>query len=689
MATLHAAPKHLAVMVSALVMAACNGGGGSASSGSSGGSSGVTLSGQAVVNSASVASLGHGHAVAAAAVRPGAADVRIAAVEPIVGGEVSLYKMYSDGVEEAVDIGTVTTDASGNYTIPDVPVAETGSGAATDFYYEVRVSDGVSADVRAPVAPGVDTVVDVTPTTNLAARILSDVAEVPGQTDLPTPSAELIESMRTLVSEDADTLETAGAITVPDATIAGEADVLASANGLASAGGDAEKLYKAVQFESELIALEADATTVAADAGAYIKRVTREGIDQRSTGNALPAIAADAMGQALIDGTTFTPTEIVAAYNANNGVDPDVVLDDKVAQFTEMLGGVEDKFDDTVGAPEDMDGDNQVALYTMRDLSGTAFAADTPLAPDQAVAFLQTLPFDAADPATDVGGFGNNIDVTGIVSDLTNDAALAGPAIADVQIYHNSGFGCDQNAGFGHFMADVDVYAPGLAVTGVTVTSTDGTALGGDGTDNLAPSGNRWTSNTNGVCVGLGTSVTYTVEATLSDASTVSATVDRNHPLVPEASTTVDGAATSNDANNPDIFTVKRPVYTWQSPAAMLAAIAVAPAGSQVKYTYEFSHVAVAGALAGGPLNPDTYPGCNAVNSSGSLAMYSVDSFMPTVDCDIAACAASTGEAESNIVCRMNIQTFLVDEYDRLLGQAAGHFPVFCVDTNGDSDCGG
>lgn len=105
--------------------------------------------------------------------------------------------------------------------------------------------------------------------------------------------------------------------------------------------------------------------------------------------------------------------------------------------------------------------------------------------------------------------------------------------------------------------------------------------------------------------------------------------------------------------------------------------------------TYEFSHVAVAGPLAGGPLNSNTYPGCNSVNSSGSLAMYSVDSFVPTVDCDIAACAASTGEPESNIICRMNIQTFLVDGYDRLLGQAAGHFPVFCVDTNEDGDCGG
>lgn len=669
MSRLHRSHKHLAVMVSALALAACNGNSTTATGG------GVTLTGQAVTSGTPAARVQSAGRVAAAAVRPAAG--------PLVDGTVELYKIFPDGTETAVDIGTVTTDASGNYTIPDVPVAVTGSGAGDDFYYEVRVSDGAGIDMRSPVAPSADTAVDISPATNLAAHILTDVANVPGQTDLPTPSAELIESMRTLVSEDAGKLETDGSIAIPDATASGAADVIASANGLASAGGDAEKLYKAVQFESELLALASDTTVTEADAGAYIKRVTREGNDQRSTGNALPAVAADAMGQALIDGTTFTPTEIVAAYNANNGFDPDVVLDDKVTMFTDMLGGVEDKFDEAVGAPEDMDSDSQAALYTKRDLSATTFDANTPLAPDQAVAFLQTLPKDDTNPNSEVGGFSNNVDVTAIVADLTGDVTLDTPKIADVQIYHNSGFSCDQGAGLGHFMADVDVYAPGLTVTDVTVDSTDATALGGDGTETLSQMGNRWRSDTNAVCVQLGADVTYTVTATLSDASTVSTTVTRNHPLVPEANTTVAGGPASSDMNNPNVLTDKRPVYSWTT-----SGLTGAPTGSQVKYTYEFSHIALTGALSGGPLNSDTYPGCNAVNSSGSLTMYTVDSFMPTVDCDVAACAASTGEPVNNIACRINIQTYLVDEYDRLLGQSAGNFTYFCVDLDGDGVCG-
>lgn len=670
------------IAVSFLALAACHG---SDSAGGGGGTTTVTLSGQAQVEGSAPA------VFVPASVNSAARPARLVppANVALVDADVTLFKIFPDGVEEQVDIGTVITDEAGAYSIPDVSVPTTGTGSAEDFYYEVRVSDGGDIDVRAPAAPAADATVNVNPETNLAAKILSDVAEVPGTTDLPTPSGAAIEAMRELVDEDASMLRGDGAINVPDATASGAADVLTSANGIASAGGDAEKLYKAVQFEAEALDV-ANAITAgtasAEDAGAYIKRVTREGCNQIASGNPMPAAAALALGEAALAETTFTPQEVVDAYNANNGVDPnaDVVLADKVTQFAELLTGVEDKFDASVGAPEDLDDNSQVVLYTQRDLSGADFAADTPLAPDQAAAFLQSLPLDDTNPGSDVCSFGNNVDVTGIVAELTGAADLAQPAIADVQIYHDMGFGC--TAGdpptLGHFRAEVDVYAPGVAVESVTVDSTEATALGGDGTEALSPQGNRWMSNTDGVCVNLGQDVTYTITATLSAGDPVTTTVTRNHPLVPEASTTVNGSPTSNDANNPDVFIVSRPVYTWESPEDMLASIPDAPAGSAVKYTYEFSHVAITGSPSG-PL-----AGCNAVNSGGSLAMYSVDSFIPTVDCDIAACAVSSGEAESNIVCRLNIQTFLVDEYDRLLGQAAGHFPVYCVDTNGDGDCG-
>lgn len=98
-----------------------------------------------------------------------------------------------------------------------------------------------------------------------------------------------------------------------------------------------------------------------------------------------------------------------------------------------------------------------------------------------------------------------------------------------------------------------------------------------------------------------------------------------------------------------------------------------------VKYTYEFAHVDTS-AVQVSPASQ-----CAQVSSG---ALYSVDSFNPTADCDVAACAASLGVSASNISCRMNIQSYLVDKNDKILGQAAGHFRFFCVDTSDDGNCG-
>ncbi|MDO8519787.1 MAG: hypothetical protein Q7T11_06450, partial [Deltaproteobacteria bacterium] len=293
------------------------------------------------------------------------------------------------------------------------------------------------------------------------------------------------------------------------------------------------------------------------------------------------------------------------------------------------------------------------------------------------LAFLQTLPQDG-NPCQ----FGS-VDITAVIADLTSDADLESPTISDAQIYHDSGFGC---TGTGHFRAEVDVYAPGTTVSSVSIASSNTTSLGGDGVHALTADGTRWVSQAsaegaNGICVTFNSEVTYTITSNLANGSTLTDTVTRNHPNVPEADTTVNGEETSNDVQNPDVLTDKRPVYEWESPEEKLATITGAPAGSVVKYTYEFSHVNG----SAGQTSPLT--GCD-MQSSGAL--YSVNNFMPTVDCDPEACATSSGVAADDIVCRMNIQTFLVDAYDRYLGQAAGHFPVFCVDTSSpaDGDCG-
>jgi hypothetical protein len=337
--------------------------------------------------------------------------------------------------------------------------------------------------------------------------------------------------------------------------------------------------------------------------------------------------------------------------------------------------------------------DKQMALYVLRGLNSSTFTSTTALDADQALAFIQYL---GSAPCV----FSFNLDLFAFIADLLDRNALRTAAISQSNIYHNSGFGCDEGAGKGHFVANIKIYRKNKTVDSVVISSsdTDGTVLGGDGEETLTfqSSGlfETYNSNTNGICVNLGKGVDYTLTVTFSDATTVTGTVSRNHPRIPEASSNVYVGdvfiSGSSDGANPTVVPETRPLYQWTSPAAMLTAIIndasntaistnLASSDVQVKYTYEFAHVDTLNT----PVAPA--PQCASVSSG---VLYSVDSFIPTEDCDIEACAAALTVDSSQIACRMNIQSYLVDRNDKILGQAAGHFRFFCVDTDDDGFCG-
>ena len=76
------------------------------------------------------------------------------ATTPAADFDITLYKIKADGSEELVSGNTATTDANGNYMLEEVEVPTTGTGAATDFYYEVRATNANSEfELRAPAAP--------------------------------------------------------------------------------------------------------------------------------------------------------------------------------------------------------------------------------------------------------------------------------------------------------------------------------------------------------------------------------------------------------------------------------------------------------------------------------------------------------------------------------------------------------
>ncbi len=611
----------------------------------------------------------------------------------LANATVTLYKVYGDNAtpDEQVDIGTVITDSSGDYSIANLEAVPESTGESTDFYYEVRVAKG-DLELKAPVATGEDATVNISPETDLAAKILTDVVDVPGVDNPPLPSNTIIEATRELVLGEAAALENSNAIRIPSALEPEFADnSLAAANGVAANGGNIEKLFKAANFSAEYLALTTSDSTTDAQATGYIDRVVREGCNQ-ADGDYLPQPIAEAFGAYFNAGSTLTPTQIITAYNANFS-GPDLDTTAVVNNFIALIEDAAQSVASSAISSTAIDDDNQMALYVLRSLDAASFTASTALAADQALAFIQYL---GSSPCV----FTANLDLFAFIADLLDRNALRAAAIAQSNIYHNSGFGCDEGAGKGHFVADIKVYRNGKTVDSVVLESSDpdGTVLGGDGEETLTfqSSGlfERYTSNTDGVCVNLGKEVEYTLTVTFNDATTVVGMVSRKHPRIPEASSSVyvadEFVSGSADSGNPTVVPETRPLYQWTSPADMLTAIIndgantaisadLASSDIEVKYTYEFSHVDT---LAS-PVGPA--PECASVSSG---ALYSVDSFIPTEDCDIEACATALSVDASQIACRMNIQSYLVNRNDKILGQAAGHFRFFCVDTDDDGFCG-
>ena len=632
------------------------------------------------------------------------------------GAQVALKKRFADSSKAAEVVATTTTDSTGAYNFNDVPAAVTGQGEDKDFYYEVVATSG-DTELAAPVAPITDDAgLDISPESNIAANIVKDVIKVPGATKRPVPSFRSMRNLSSGVGQNMYSLR--NSISVPSSSTANASGIKAAANGIASTGGNAEKMYKSYQFNSEWVRLAKSPTSTEAQFSNYLKRIAREQCGQNGN-DPLPQIAADALAKAAKEGATFNPTGIVAAINAANS-QAELEVDYAVKRYAYLLDQIEHNMVKSSTEATDFSDKQMMALFSLRQLRSYNLNADSTLDADQALSFLQYVGNTSGDgsvsgdggatgPAPD--GDGGNIGPSGpppgnkvakratppnelqmcqmssntliaAVASLVNDPTLTQPAIADAQIFHDSGHGCDQNSGLGHFRAEISIYPGNTSVSSVNVSSTDTSALGGDGNIAITEQfgGNYRTSMPN-ECVTLDKPVTYTVTATMADGSSVSQTYDRTHPLVHETQARYNSEDMSRDHASATPVGEYRPTITWDSTADMLARITTAPAGSQVKYSYEFSYVDTSVQQIG-PVSQ-----CDTITSGGAL--YAVDSFMPTVDCNPAACATTSGISQANLQCRIYIDTYLVDGADRILGQSAGNFTYYCVDENNDGQCDG
>ena len=675
-------------VLSALVIISC-GGGSSATTSDTGDDTGggddtsgttITLSGQVAVADTDL-SLSALPAKTLAKARATLPKFKTIAKAVLPEATVSLYKVLADGTEEVVAGATATTDASGNYTIADVPVATGGTGAATDFYYEVRAASG-DLEVIAPVAPEADTTVDVSPETHLAAKMLTDVVNVAGDV---LPRLETIENLRDLTKDElTDTL--ADSVAIP--SLGNAATLVIAATAIGANNGNAEKALRTYEAEKEMLVLDAaDATADAAEVGSYLERVTRQGCDFNTSFN-LPETVREAMAESFIDDATVTPSDIVTAYNANNGGDPEKTADGAVTDFGTILSDVET----AIAGGEDIATADQGGMFVKRELSSDTFATDTAMDIDQAVAFAQQLFPTPCQP----GSF----DSVGFVSDLTGVDIAPTPSIVDFQLYQSMDSVCNSGPTTrGRLNAEVQVYAAGGAVVnGVTISRDDNAAsqaLAQNGGANgafsrwrLSGADNDVQANTEFFCVDLPSeAITYTITVDLGEDDPITETVTRTHVLVPEANISVIGEdgeeiAIPNENLDPGYLgvPVKRPVFKW-SPAPGTpseSVVANAPEGSKIKFVFELSYQNLSDQVA-------QMGQCGSGGSANKLMDRNY--FIANVDCDTAACAALVGLDPDDVLCRTNVQTYLVDENDRFLGQAAGNFRRYCYDADDDGIC--
>ncbi|MDH5218319.1 MAG: hypothetical protein OEX19_11515, partial [Gammaproteobacteria bacterium] len=425
----------------------------------------------------------------------------------LTGAQVALRKRFADSSKAAEVVATTTTDANGAYNFSDVAAAVTGQGEDQDFYYEVVATSG-DTELAAPVAPVSDDAgLDISPESNIAANIVKDVIKVPGATKRPVPSFRSMRNLSSGVGQNMYSLR--NSISVPNSSTANASGIKAAANGIASTGGNAEKMYKSYQFNSEWVRLTKSSTSTEAQFSNYLKRIAREQCGQNGN-DPLPQIAADALAKAAKDGVTFNPTGIVAAINAANS-QAGLEVDYAVKRYAYLLDQIEHNLVKSSTEATDFSDKQMMALFSLRKLRSYDLNGDSTLDADQALSFLQYVGNTGGDggsgdggatgpaPGGDGGTMGpplNNNKVANratppnepqmcqmsantliaTIASLVNDPSLTQPAIADAQIFHDSGHGCDQNAGLGHFRAEISVYAGNTSVSSVSVSSTDTSA---------------------------------------------------------------------------------------------------------------------------------------------------------------------------------------------------------------------
>lgn len=559
----------------------------------------------------------------------------------LAGATVSLYKIYGDSTKTLVDGISAITDDSGLFTLTNVPSAVTGTGASTDYIYEVRATSGDLEVVAATALTG-DATVNLTPETKVAAVMLDDVLTADGVQTLPQKST--IDQLNTAVANSLVSYDTT--ISQPSTATTAETDLLYIATGLANDSGNAE--YAARAVEANKIYLGVTSST----APAYLeeKMIRRGCLHDADT-----VISSDAISEAFagefLNGTTVTPDEIIAAYNNNSS--GSATAGSAADAFGEMLSDIEDAFTQGTALAQG----NVIGVYAQRDL--TSIATDTELEIDQALMFLESV--------TGCGGSG--LDWIGFTNDLlgtslsygSSEPNATGSYIVDENLYPSPTANCPEEGTLGGVV--IAHLNTGASVTSIVITGN------GDPITLVSESSTEYRIDPDDAsdsrCIDFGTEQTITITATFSDGSSDVMTknivsLDVTEPTISSVDRcdTELGMLLSSSELDPTCVSVSRPVFQWVPAPGAENIPTGAPSGSKLMYVFDI-----------------TSP-CSSLQVTSPVDK----SFMLSpIECDPTACGETTGS------CQLAMRGEVYDANGRIISASAGAFAYVCV--SGQPDC--
>jgi hypothetical protein len=317
------------------------------------------------------------------------------------------------------------------------------------------------------------------------------------------------------------------------------------------------------------------------------------------------------------------------------------------------------------------DSSDQVNLESI-DIEVAAIVQDNPIVDESNSDQVSTLEEDIIDASEEPGDLAKKISTS---------------IFKDIKIYNVRG-SCPQ----GQLVVEIELeLEEGVSVNNVTI-QTENTSINDINGNNvnyismLKDNVNlkKWTFGGFGnesVCVDFNKTYEFSINAHIEGSDDITIIESKKFMDIPAAKITIkldQTEYTQEGQNNPETpiaITENAQSFKWTPNAGTPDPNLEAQDGSKIKFFFDISHFNI---KTGGPDNK-----CQMQTSEALL--YDLNSVLSSFECDVDKCNNTTGDENGTHVCRIHVQTVLVDTNDNTLGWGAGSDLYFCV--KGQSNC--